>query len=151
MSCRELLLLPIVLILASSCMSEFCTRHSDCPPAAQCGAAGVCIENIVGAIDASSDGNSSTSDAAGADAPSAFDAGALTDAPSAFDASARPDGGTHLLDAGLSPPVDAGPMSPDAGSFGGGVVSPPAPTDWTQDPHTGDGQVTEELDAGLAP
>ena len=152
MLCRTLLLLPIVVLFASSCMSEFCTRHSDCPPAAECGAAGVCVENVVGASDASSDGNSSVSDAAVADATSTIDAGGLPDdAMSATDASAGPDGGTHLLDAGLSPPIDAAPASPDAGSPGGGVVGPPPPTGGTQSPHTGDGQVTEELDAGLAP
>lgn len=172
MSCKEVFGVVLAIALLSSCTSEFCTRHSDCPPAAQCGATGVCVEDIVGAVDANSD---AVSDASGlADASERLDAN-VADAMVAGDGGMSPDGGTHLLDAGLSPPADAGispdsgtdlldaglsppadAMGPDTGDLDAGsvwddIVGPAPGGDGENFPHTGSGEVTEELDAGLAP
>ncbi len=90
----------------SACVTNLCTRHSDCPPSDVCGSAGVCIAAPLPTHDAG------TVDASEADATSiALDAPML-DAALTHDANSDAQtsdagGGATLVDAGLAPPTDA--------------------------------------------
>ncbi len=177
MFCRLGLCFGLVLSLWG-CSGKFCTRHSDCPPTTECGAAGVCQSPIAPASDADltlPDASRALSDAMNSQSDG------MSEGP---DAMASADGGAMLLDAGLSPPVDAGGaelldsgLSPPADAMatvdGGAAVldsglSPPAdggpdagspfevvfpelPGGQVSDPSSGSGGMAEELDAGLAP
>lgn len=151
--------IAVILLCAPllGCVSEFCTRHSDCPPEQGCGAAGICVPLEALAVDAS------LADATHLDDASFLDA-AVSDA-SHEDAAmidAGPDAGASVADASLVPPADASLIHPDASSVPPADANVPDAMRPVSDfrpgmtpnvaEHTGNGGMTVQVDAaGLAP